>query len=169
MAKVFIANGTYQHQVFEYRIPEQTTIRRLTIPAKQQRELAEDLDGTALQYVVSQLEGRGGVPVSDINAIVGAYSLVYMIARPFTTERLDEVAAKDIEVRQEIAGDQAEKTSLALFNGIGAAAPDKINSTTLEVTQMQDTSEEAKEGGVDYEATVSKKAGRRRDTTRRAK
>jgi hypothetical protein len=174
--EVFIANGTMQHREFHYRILEQPTVRVLKIGAGQQERLAENLEGEQLQYVLDQLQGAGAVPVSDIGAIKTPYSLVYDVRRPIKTDKIDEARARDVDVRQDIAGDKVEQAGLVAFEGMrrtiakAGGDPSKLEETTLEVVQLKDSADEERQrGGVDAEVTVSKKHGDKPARSRRGR
>ena len=145
-------------------------MRRLEVPAGRQQKFPEDFsDGQQLDSLIKQLERFGAVPASDLNAIEKPRALVYAIDRkPIPVGKIDEARERDEAARQEVSAKQTENAGLALLATDAARGnQDAVKSTSLEVTQLNDQSEDAQKGGVDVEVGVSHSAGKKQTGKRR--
>jgi hypothetical protein len=160
MAELFIANGTYRHHHFSYRVPEQRTLRKLEIPAGIQVKVPDKLEGYALEFVLQQLRTYGAVEVAEINHITHPGALIFKVSRnPISADDIDESREKDETARQNVSAEQTEKSGLALLkvveNSVGEST---ALSTSLEVVELQDTSgaDKAAKDGVNVEIKASR-------------
>jgi len=157
-----------QHRVFMYRLPEHPNFRQISIPAGRQQKFPEDFEGAALESLVTQLKRAGAAPVSEINAINTAHSFIFSVSsKPITSAKIDAARERDEFVRQEISAQKTEEAGLATFAAASGPSPDKVRATSLEVLQLNDQGDDPKKGGVDFEANVSRRAGRKETTSRR--
>jgi len=168
---VFVANYTQQHRHFHYRVPESQALRQVEIRPGAQAQLSEDLNDTSLAAIIEQLERAGAVPSTDPKALTTAFGLIYTVGKPIPSKHIDAARERDVVVRQEIAGDKVMEAGEALHAVASSGAPGKVESSTLEVTQMTDRDEGATavKGGVDAQVMVSRSAPqqRGRQSTRR--
>jgi|SRR6185503_1423949 len=162
---VFVANGTYQHMDFNYRLPEMPSFRRLEIKAGRQEKFPEDLNDLEVESLIKQLERFGAVQVSDVKSITIPRSLVYSVDRKISSDKINEAREKDVDARQEVAAEMLTNAGLAQFPQDEQLAA-VTKSTSLEVVQLDNQGKDAK-NGVDAEVVVSKTAGKRETTTRR--
>ncbi len=174
MASIYVANGTYQMQHFLYRVPEAKEFRRLEIPPGRQMKFREDFSEHEVRFVVEQLERFGARPVNDLR-IMHPRVLIYKVDRPIASEKIDEAREQDLVVRQQVAADMMDATAQAQFSetsqqlGEMGFNPNTVESTTLEIVQLDDSGREERHGenDVDAETTVSRRAGRRENSKRR--
>ena len=150
--QVFVANGTRQNWEFQYRVVENPTVRRLSIPAGRQAKVPEDFNDTALPAIVDQLERVGAVQYNRISDAKAAFALVYRIgAKPIGSDAIDTAAEKDIAVRQDIAGTKTEEAGLASFATLAAPNPEKLAAANLEVVQLTTQGDDQERGGVNFD------------------
>ncbi len=174
MSHLFVANGTHQHQQFMYRVlgvnyskDEYRPPRRLEIPAGRQQKFPEDFTEDQLEDVIKQLEQYGAVPVSDLH-VLHPRALVYKVDRkPIEADEIDEARSQDEEARQEVSAQQLENAGLAQFASVASRDNGHLQSTSLEVTQLNDVDDKAAKNGVDVEVNVSPKNTGKSSTERR--
>lgn len=166
--KVYISNGTMQHRIFQYRCPRLGQIKQVTIPAGRQAVL-DDTSYTRehLRALESQLVIAGGVLKSEAGHIARPFSLLYWIDEAISSDAIDQARERDVVARQEVAAEVTEQAGLATFATLAAPQPDKVREATLDVVQLDDQGGDNRRG-VNFEATVSTSAGKRRDGRRRA-
>lgn len=160
MPELLVANPTYQHYNFNYRVPGISKIIEALIPAGGQVVLAPgEMDDTQLEDVIGQLTGIDAVPASEVARIHRPKTLVYSVRRPVSEKQINEARERDEAARQKVSDDELEKAGLAAFPRDGRLGARAVEST-LEVLEMvpQDREEVAK-GGVDTKVTVSRKPG----------
>jgi len=170
MAHVYVANGTHQHQHFLYRVVESKSLRRLEIPAGRQQRFPEDFsEGQQIDEIIRQLERFGAVPASDVPAVHTPRALVYSVGKPIKSDPIDAARERDEEVRQDVAAQKTEEAGLAQFSTLAQhGAQASLKSSTLEVTQMETVGDRPEKDGVDFEAKVDTKAGKRANSKRRS-
>ena len=176
MAELYVANGSHQRLLFQYRVPaEAVRIREILIPPGRQVKFNEDFDETQLASVVEQLERYGAVPVKEIGTIIYPRSLVYSVSRKaISSDAINAAREADEKARQEVAAEQTEKAGLSLL-AIAESAGPPVESTSLEVVELQSHDpnlglgerQDRQRRGVDVEITVSKKLRGKTTTKRR--
>lgn len=168
--RLFIGNGTMQHRDFQFRCPKTRRQRHFVVRAGHQ--ISENLDYTPEEAAAfeRQLNAAGAVRVPDIRSINGPYALVYSLdsAKPIKQDAMDDARAKDIDVRQSIAAEVTEQSGLAMFATVQRHTPRNLVGTTLELEQMEAVGDDVVKSGVNFEASVSRKAGNKRTERRRA-
>jgi hypothetical protein len=171
MANVYVANGTYQAMIFQYRIPERDNARALRIPPHGQAKFPEDLEGHNLEYVLAQLHRYGARPHDDIRAIINPKALVYRVDRAVTSDAIDAAAEKDEHIRQDISAEKFENAGLQAFNEAKKTLPNPkaLKKTVMEIEQLKtaDSQSEPDRQGVDFEVEVSVNEAGKRATKRR--
>jgi hypothetical protein len=161
MSQVFVGNPTQQHRELHYRLPQHKTARVVKIAAGGQELLPDNLSGSDLQSVITQLEQLGAVPASDIGAIALPKALVYNVSpTPITSDRLEEGLERDEQARQEVSGVKMEEAGLAAFKVAQERAQGaNVVETSVEVVETTDRG--PVKNGVNAEVIVSSKPSRR--------
>lgn len=150
MAIVYITNPTRMDFELQYRIPEMGQARRAMIFAGTQQRLPDNFSPSGLDMVIEQIERYGGVPHSDINAIVYPTSMVYRVEKPIDADTGTAAHIKDEDVRIERSVEMTEKTGEVLYGHMQSAGaqagidPKNLHKTSMEIEETSDSP-----GGVD--------------------
>ena len=161
--KLFLSNGTMQHRILQYRCPHQNEIRQVMIPAGRQVEVRDErYTPEQVKSLETQLTMAGAVLKTDAKHIGRPFSLLYWFDAPITHDAIDESRARDIKARQDVSAEVTEAAGLATFATLAMPNPDKVQETSLEVVQLDDHGGEMRRD-VNYEATVSRRGGKRRE------
>lgn len=170
---LLVANPTYHHFQFHYRVPEIAKALVAEIPAGSQAVLIpNDMNEAQIKEVIAQLQRYGAVSSDDVNSITSSKSLVFSVRKPVTENQINSARERDEAIRQKISDQETENAGVATIPTVlPPAIQDAMRKTqqtsTLHVEQIDDLASERPQtvkGGIDTTITVSKKAGAKERT-----
>jgi hypothetical protein len=161
---IYVANNTIQNRIFEYRAPEKPAIRRAPMGPGQQVKLPDDLDQQGAEFVVDQLRMAGGVDHDNPNDIKTPFSVVYRVGKAIAADDIEVALEAEGEARQNVAAEMIEKTGMTNFNIAGNGQDSNVQATSLEIVELESSSDKPKKDGVNVEVKVDKKAPRGKAT-----
>ena len=163
--QLFIANGTYAHYEFQFRLPNLPKILKVDIaPGGQQEVLPQGMTQTQINAAIKQLERYGALPANEATRLISPRALIYWVNEPIDSEMINAAREKDEEIRQDIADSKIIESGTALLGVTEKLVPQvgrKMQSSSLKIEQMEN--DHAAKGGVDTVIKVDRKApgGRR--------
>lgn len=151
MTILYLANTTKQHHLFNYRLPENSQLFQVTIPAGGQVKLPhEDLSIDQLGYVIKQHEQYGLIDQKNIISMRAYTGLCYSIGKEIDMRRVRHAIEKNDEYLNEGASKMI---------GENLAAADKVVADA--------TGGHAGVASLEIEEKIPASAGRKPMTTRK--
>ncbi|HEY0181252.1 MAG TPA: hypothetical protein VGC09_00455 [Rhodopila sp.] len=97
---LYIANASYQTQVFIYRLLESKTPRQQPIRRGHQIKITGDLSTEDIDYVVGQHRKYGLISTAEVDANRTHTALIYSVGKPVPPSKVEAIMARNKEVLQ---------------------------------------------------------------------
>lgn len=166
--KLFIANGTLQNITFCFRCPNTGQVRYQPIHNRKQ-VMIDGYSPEHVKKITDHLDRFGARPAAEADRVDSVLGLIYKTEKEIPSGKIDDAIDRNKEVLKNVASDAAESAGLAAFRAASQHSDTPVNETEMEVVQLDAFGQKPMRGGVDYSATVSRKATGRQDGTRRAR
>lgn len=164
---LYVANGTMQNFKHFFRNPESNQVMAIDIPRGRQVSFG-DFDMQGEIKIISHLQRFGAVAASEAHNMQTLFGLVYSPGQPIPVDPIEAALARNREVAQRVSDQESENAGLAAFKVARDVNPASVNTTTLEVTQLDERGNQVQKNGVDFTFEVSKRNQGRREAMKRA-